>query len=72
MLVYSKPQYHPESRATNWYSYYTRSAICTECGNEFGIQTSYQGDDFYFNEREKAKYTHCPYCGQPLYEENLK
>jgi DNA-directed RNA polymerase subunit RPC12/RpoP len=66
MLVYSKPTYTPESRATNWYSYYERSAICAQCGEEIGMQISTKGDEFYFNNCEKAKYKFCPYCGSSL------
>ena len=72
MLVYSKPRYVPESRATNWYSYYTRSAICGQCGEEIDTQTSNKGDKFYFDVREKAQYKFCPYCGEPLYKEESK
>ena len=72
MLVYSKPNYHPESRATNWYSCYTRSAICGQCGEEIGAQTSLRGDEFYFDKPEQSKYKYCPYCGQPLYKEEIK
>jgi hypothetical protein len=69
MLVYSKPKYVPQSRATNWYDYYERSAICAQCGEELGTQSSTKGDRFYFYDSEKAKYKFCPYCGQPLYKE---
>lgn len=72
MLVYSSKTFVPATRATNWYDWYERSAICGQCGKEIGKQTSLEGDEFYFNEREKSKYTHCPYCGEILYKEERK
>lgn len=72
MLVYSKPEYRPATRSSNWYDWYTRSAICSQCGTELGKQTSLKGDEFYFDKREQSEYTFCPYCGTPLYKEELK
>lgn len=41
-----------------------RDALCSECGKVIGEQVRYPHfkESFHF-EDEKAKYTHCPYCG---------
>ena len=68
MLVYSNSSYVPATRGTNWYDWYTRSAICGQCGKQIDTQSSTKGEEFYFDSREKANYKFCPYCGKPLYK----
>lgn len=37
------------------------------CGKKIGTQTKYDGwDNFNFDNREKADYKFCPYCGKEL------
>lgn len=68
MLIYTKPHHIPSSRATNWYDYDERDALCNKCGETIGTQSKYK-EDFYFDQREKANWKFCPYCGEPLYKE---
>jgi hypothetical protein len=44
---------------------------CKCCGEEIGTQSSNKGDKFYFDDRKQANYKFCPYCGQPLYKEEM-
>ena len=69
MLIYTEPRYVPSSRATNYYDYYERDVLCNKCGKTIGKQSKYT-DGFYFNEREKANYKFCPYCGESFKEVN--
>ena len=45
------------------YERYEREVYCT-CGKKIGTQSKYDGwNDFYFDNKEKAEYKFCPYCG---------
>lgn len=70
MLIYTRPKYVPQSRATNGYDYYERDVICNKCGETIGTQKLYSNSkDFWFENREKANYKFCPYCGKSFKEE---
>ena len=73
MLVYSSEHFHSKVNG-HCYEYYSRDAICGNCGIIIGRQTCYnysKGNkdkrEYYFEDREKNNYKFCPYCGKPLY-----
>ena len=67
MLIYTEARFI-SGRARDGFDYYSRDALCNSCGKTIGSQTKYHIDDkkFYFNERDKATYKFCPYCGRLL------
>lgn len=66
MLIYTEPQYHGKRPGDHGYVHYTREVYCT-CGKKLGTQTKYDGQSsFSFDEREKADYKFCPYCGKEI------
>ena len=77
MLVYSSAKFNPK-RNGHGYEYYSRDAICGECGCVIGRQEcyNYNKDEskmkFSFREREKNSYEFCPYCGKKLKKIILK
>lgn len=72
MIVYSSEHFHSTVNG-HGYKYYSRDAICGECGCVIGRQECYDYNKdkskmkFSFREREKNSYEFCPYCGKPLY-----
>ena len=70
MLIYTEPQYHGLRPGGHGYEHYTREVYCT-CGKRIGKQTKYADwDDFSYDDREKAEYKFCPYCGNKITKEN--
>ena len=69
MFVYSSPNFNPK-RNGHGYEYYSRDAICGECGSVIGRQECYnytkEPREYSFYNREKNNYEFCPYCGKPL------
>lgn len=75
MLVFSSPRFNPK-RDGHGYEYYSRDAICGECGSVIGSQSCYEHkpmeEKFYFENRDKNYYEFCPYCGKKLKKIILK
>ena len=70
MLIYTESQYHGKRAGGHGYEHYTREVYCT-CGKKIGTQIKLQGwDNFIFEDKEKAEYKFCPYCGTKIIEEN--
>ena len=68
MLVYSSGHFNPK-RNGHGYEYYSRDAICGECGSVIGKQDCYDTKEpkkYFFYDREKNDYKFCPYCGKKL------
>lgn len=62
-VIYTEPRFEGKDSRGCGYEKYIREVYCT-CGKKIGTQTKYDGwDDFYFDNKEKAEYKFCPYCG---------
>lgn len=75
MLVYSSGKFVGK-RNGHGYEYYTRDAICGECGKIIGSQDCYElspkEQKYFFRDRDKKHYVFCPYCGKPLNKKEEK
>ena len=66
-VIYTEPRYIGKTNG-HGYEHYEREVYCT-CGKKIGTQTKYDGwKDFCFDNREKADYKFCPYCGTTIKE----
>lgn len=65
-VIYTEPQFRGKDKMGHGYEHYKREVYCV-CGKKIGVQTKYYGqNDFHFDDREKADYKFCPYCGKKL------
>lgn len=65
-VIYTEPRFIGKDKMGHGYERYEREVYCV-CGKKIGTQTKYYGqNDFYFDDREKADYKFCPYCGKEL------
>ena len=65
-IIYTEPHFKGKDKMGHGYERYEREVYCI-CGKKIGTQTKYDGwDNFNFDNREKADYKFCPYCGQEL------
>ena len=65
-VIYTEPQFKGKTAGGHGYERYEREVYCA-CGKKIGNQTKYENwDDFAFDDKEKANYKFCPYCGNPL------
>ena len=65
-VIYTEPCFKGKDARGHGYERYERSVYCT-CGKCIGTQTKYKGyQNFYFDDREKADYKFCPYCGTAI------
>ena len=63
-IIYTEPFFKGEIKEYG-YKQYTRDVYCV-CGKKIGTQTKYDKGNFVFDDREKANYKFCPYCGKVL------
>ena len=62
-VIYTEPRFQGKDARGRGYEKYIREVYCT-CGKKIGTQTKYDSwDEFYFDDKEKAEYKFCPYCG---------
>ena len=62
-VIYTEPCFKGKDARGCGYEKYVREVYCT-CGKKIGTQSKYDGwNDFYFDNKEKAEYKFCPYCG---------
>lgn len=67
-VIYTEPCFKGKDRGGHGYERYERDVYCVR-GKKIGTQTKYDGwDNFCFDNREKADYKFCPYCGKDLKE----
>lgn len=65
-VIYTEPCFKGKDARGHGYERYERDVYCV-CGKKIGTQTKYDGwDNFSFDDREKADYKFCPYCGKEL------
>lgn len=65
-VIYTEPHFVGKGPGGHGWEHYVRQVYCA-CGKQIGTQTKYDGhNDFYFDDREKADYKFCPYCGKEL------
>lgn len=63
-VIYTEPRFRGKDSNGHGYERYEREVYCV-CGKKIGTQTKYNGwDNFSFDDREKANYKFCPYCGK--------
>ena len=61
-VIHTEPRYIGKVNG-HGYERYEREVYCA-CGKKIGTQSKYDGwDDFHFDNKEKAEYKFCPYCG---------
>lgn len=62
-VIYTEPRFQGKDARGCGYEKYIREVYCT-CGKKIGTQTKYDSwGEFYFDDKEKAEYKFCPYCG---------
>ena len=62
-VIHTEPRFEGKDSRGHGYEKYIREVYCT-CGKKIGTQSKYVGwNDFYFDNKEKAEYKFCPYCG---------
>ena len=65
-VIYTEPRFKGKDSLGRGYESYHRDIYC-ECGRKIATQTKYlMWDDYIFDDREKADYKFCPYCGKEL------
>ena len=65
-VIYTEPCFKGKDARGHGYERYERDVYCV-CGKKIGTETKYVGwDNFCFDDREKAEYKFCPYCGEGL------
>lgn len=65
-IIYTEPRFEGKDAMGHGYERHVRDVYCT-CGKKIGTQTKYTDwNNFCFDNREKADYKFCPYCGKEL------